>query len=426
MPPADEPSSPALPTFLAQYVSDDPARATVTLGLGLLVIAWLAYEVTHRFVLQWLYHLGRKTKVEWDDALLDRGFFKRLAFAVPLLVVRAGLPYLPALPDAVVVALQRTIGALIVVVAALALTALIRAMSDVYENTTYAETRSIKSYTQALQLIVFGLTLIFLFGVVFGVSPLLVLTSVGAASAVLLLIFQDSILSLVAGMQLTANDHIRVGDWIEMPQYMADGTVVDVSLNTVKIQNWDLTFTVIPAHRFLEDSFKNYRGMETSGGRRIERSINIDLRSIRFLTQQEVEALRRFALLRPYFDAKLADIAAWTEAHPEALEHPVNSRRLTNIGTFRHYVSRYLRARTDIHQSGHDFIIRQLEPTATGLPLEIYVFVTDTRWEVFENVQSDIFDHLLAILPEFGLRLFQYASSWDERPPDQAALGPSA
>ena len=412
---------PALPPVLQEFAAANPAWATIVFALALGLAAWVAFEVTHRYLLQWLYHLGERTKVEWDDALLKRGFFRLLGWAVPLLIVRAGLPYLPALGPGVTVALQRIIVALIVVVAALAITAFIRAFGDVYEDTPYAATKPIKSYTQALHLIVFALTLIFLFGVIFGRSPLLVLSSVGAASAILLLVFRDSLLSLVAGMQLTANDHIRVGDWIEMPQFMADGTVVDVALNTVKVQNWDLTFTIIPAHRFLEDSFKNYRGMEVSGGRRIERSIFIDLRSIRFLTPGEVDDLRRFHLLREYFDDKLKDIADWTARNPHALEHPVNSRRLTNIGTFRHYVIRYLKSRPDIHVSGHDFIIRQLEPTATGLPLEIYVFVKDTRWAVFENVQSDIFDHLLAILPEFGLRVYQSPSGWDVSQPKAVA-----
>lgn len=419
-----EPAAPALPTLpplLQEFATANPAWSTFVFALGLGLAAWLAFEVSHRYVLRWLYHLGKMTTVAWDDALLKRGFFRLLAWAVPLLIIRAGLPYLPALGPGVTVGLQRTIVALIVVVAALAITAVIRAFGDVYEDTPYATTKPIKSYTQALHLIVFALTLIFMFGVIFGRNPLLVLSSVGAASAILLLVFRDSLLSLVAGMQLTANDHIRVGDWIEMPQFMADGTVIDVALNTVKVQNWDLTFTIIPAHRFLEDSFKNYRGMQASGGRRIERSVTIDLRSIRFLGSDEIDDLRRFALLRTYFDEKLRDIAEWTTENPQALEHPVNSRRLTNIGTFRHYVVRYLKSRPDIHQAEHDFIIRQLEPTPTGLPLEIYVFVKDTRWEVFENVQSDIFDHLLAILPEFGLRLFQSPSGWDVTQPKPVA-----
>ncbi|HET8985700.1 MAG TPA: mechanosensitive ion channel family protein [Trueperaceae bacterium] len=406
-----------LPPFLQEFASSYPALSTAVFALGLAIIAWVAFEVTHRYVLQWLYHLGQRTTVEWDDALVKRGFFRLLGWAVPLLIVRAGLPYLPALGPGVTVLLQRTIVALIVVVAALAITAFIRAFGDVYEDTPYAATKPIKSYTQALHLIVFALTLIFLFGVIFGRNPLLVLSSVGAASAILLLVFRDSLLSLVAGMQLTANDHIRVGDWIEMPQFMADGTVIDVALNTVKVQNWDLTFTIIPAHRFLEDSFKNWRGMESSGGRRIERCIFLDMKTIRFLTPAEIEDLRRFAIMREYFDAKLRDIAEWTTHNPLALEHPVNSRRLTNIGTFRHYVIRYLKSRPDIHQAEHDFIIRQLEPTPTGLPLEIYVFVKDTKWAVFENIQSDIFDHLLAIVPEFGLRVFQSPSGWDVTQP---------
>lgn len=412
---------PALPRFLQEFATGNPAWSTIVFVLGLGLAAWTLFEISHRYVLKWLYHLGQRTTVEWDDALLKRGFFKLLAWSVPLLIVRAGLPYLPALGPGITVLMQRTIVALIVVVAALSLSAFIRAFGDIYEDTPHAATKPIKSYTQALHLIIFALTLIFLFGVIFGRSPLLVLSSVGAASAILLLVFRDSLLSLVAGMQLTANDHIRVGDWIEMPQFMADGTVVDVALNTVKVQNWDLTFTIIPAHRFLEDSFKNYRGMEVAGGRRIERSIHIDLRSIRFLATEEIKDLRRFYLMRDYFDDKLEDIAEWTAKNPQALEHPVNSRRLTNIGTFRHYVIRYLKSRQDIHQTGHDFIIRQLEPTATGLPLEIYVFVTDTRWAVFENVQSDIFDHLLAILPEFGLRVFQSPSGWDVTQPQPDA-----
>jgi len=225
-------------------------------------------------------------------------------------------------------------------------------------------------------------------------------------------VFRDTLLSLVAGIQLTGNDLIRVGDWIEMPQFNADGDVVDIALNTVKVQNWDRTFTVIPTHRFLEQSFKNWRGMQASGGRRIKRSVLLDMSSIRFLEPDEVDDLRRFAVLRPYFDAKLREIDAWTEDHPEAREDPVNARRLTNVGTFRAYVAAYLRGRPDIR---HDmtFLVRQLDPTPEGLPLEVYVFVADTRWAVYEGIQSDVFDHLLAILPEFGLRVFQQPSGAD-------------
>ena len=197
-----------------------------------------------------------------------------------------------------------------------------------------------------------------------------------------------------------------------MPQFNADGDVVDIALNTVKVQNWDRTFTVIPTHRFLEHSFKNWRGMQASGGRRIKRSILLDMSSIRFLEPAEIDDLRRFAVLRPYFDAKLREIAAWTEDHPEAREDPVNARRLTNVGTFRAYVAGYLGGRPDIRDD-MTFLIRQLDPTPEGLPLEVYVFVADTRWAVYEGIQSDVFDHLLAIAPEFRLRVFQKPSGAD-------------
>src|SRR5690606_14362439 len=240
-------------------------------------------------------------------------------------------------------------------------------------------------------------------------DPLLIIGSLGAASAVLLLVFRDTLLSLVAGVQLTGNDLIRVGDWIEMPGFDADGFVIDIALNTVTVQNWDKTFTIIPAHKFLENSFKNWRGMQTSGGRRIKRSIYLDMSTVHFLTPEEIEDLSRFALLRPYFEEKKRDIETWLEHHHEGRENPVNSRRLTNVGTFRAYIDLYLRSRPDI-ATDMTFLVRQLQPTDKGLPIELYVFVNDVRWAIYEGVQGDVFDHLLAILPEFGLRVFQVPS----------------
>ncbi len=403
------------PTWTASldaWVAAHPAWATLAIGAALLLLAWLAFALTRRYLVAILGEWGRRTRFTFDEALHERRFFRRLAWAVPLLVVRTGLPYLPLLPDDVTVAVQRLIAAGMLLVIAGAVGAFVAAFGDEYAKRPQAAARPIKGYLQAIVLVVYVAIAIVVTATLIGRDPLLILGGLGAASAVLLLVFRDTLLSLVAGIQLTGNDLIRVGDWIEMPQFNADGDVVDIALNTVKVQNWDRTFTVIPTHRFLEQSFKNWRGMQASGGRRIKRSVLLDMSSIRFLEPDEVDDLRSFAVLRPYFDAKLREIDAWTEDHPEAREDPVNARRLTNVGTFRAYVAAYLRGRPDIR---HDmtFLVRQLDPTPEGLPLEVYVFVADTRWAVYEGIQSDVFDHLLAIAPEFGLRVFQQPSGAD-------------
>jgi len=403
------------PTWTASldaWVAAHPAWATLAIGAALLLLAWLAFALTRRYLVAILGEWGRRTRFTFDEALHERRFFRRLAWAVPLLVVRTGLPYLPLLPDDVTVAVQRLIAAGMLLVIAGAVGAFVAAFGDEYAKRPQAAARPIKGYLQAIVLVVYVAIAIVVTATLIGRDPLLILGGLGAASAVLLLVFRDTLLSLVAGIQLTGNDLIRVGDWIEMPQFNADGDVVDIALNTVKVQNWDRTFTVIPTHRFLEHSFKNWRGMQASGGRRIKRSVLLDMSSIRFLEPDEVDDLRSFAVLRPYFDAKLREIDAWTEDHPEAREDPVNARRLTNVGTFRAYVAAYLRGRPDIR---HDmtFLVRQLDPTPEGLPLEVYVFVADTRWAVYEGIQSDVFDHLLAIAPEFGLRVFQQPSGAD-------------
>lgn len=407
---ADPPTAWTAP--LEAWVAAHPLWATLAIGAALLLAAWLAFSLTRRYLVALLGHWGRRTRFTFDEALHERNFFRRLAWAVPLLVIRTGLPYLPLLPDDVTVAVQRLIAGGMLLVIAGAIGAFAAALGDEYAKRPQAATRPIKGYLQAIVLLVYVVISIVLVATLIGRDPLLILGGLGAASAVLLLVFRDTLLSLVAGIQLTGNDLIRVGDWIEMPQFNADGDVVDIALNTVKVQNWDNTFTVIPTHRFLEHSFKNWRGMQSSGGRRIKRSVLLDMSSIRFLQPTEVDALRRFAVLRPYFDAKLREIEDWTNGRPEAAEHPVNARRLTNVGTFRAYVSGYLRGRGDI-RTDMTFLVRQLDPTPEGLPLEVYVFVADIRWAVYEGIQADVFDHLLAIAPEFGLRLFQKPSGAD-------------
>jgi miniconductance mechanosensitive channel len=245
-------------------------------------------------------------------------------------------------------------------------------------------------------------------------SPVIFLSGLGAMTAVLLLVFRDTILSLVAGVQMTTNDLIRVGDWIEMPQFQADGDVVAINLNSITVQNWDRTLTVIPAHKFLEHSFRNWRGMQESGGRRIKRAFHVDQTTVRFLTDEEVERFERWELLGDYIRRKREEVEAHNREHPSRegeVEMP-HQRRLTNVGTLRAYLIEYLRNHPGVRQD-MILLVRQLEPGPEGLPIEIYVFSADTRWVQHEGLQADIFDHILAMVPEFGLRVYQKPSGAD-------------
>jgi miniconductance mechanosensitive channel len=242
--------------------------------------------------------------------------------------------------------------------------------------------------------------------------PLILLSGLGALAAVLMLIFQDTILSLVASVQIASNDIVRLGDWVEMPQLNADGDVVDIALHTVKIQNWDRTITTVPTKRFISDSFKNWRGMQESGGRRIKRAIYLDQTSVRFLNADEINHLGELYLLNAYLQSKQQEIAVWNSNLAERSQQPANTRRITNLGTFRAYVENYLRNHPRVHQ-GMTLIVRHLSPTPQGLPIEVYCFTNTVEWAAYEGIQSDIFDHLLSILPEFDLRIFQEPSGAD-------------
>ena len=278
--------------------------------------------------------------------------------------------------------------------------------------------RSIKSYVQLGKLMLMLAGAIVAAAVLLDRSPLLVLSGLGAMSAVLMLVFKDTILSFTAGVQLSSNDMLRIGDWIEMPQVGADGDVIDIALHTVKVQNWDKTITTIPTWRLMSESYRNWRGMSESGGRRIKRTLQIDVTSVRFLNTEELANFSQFALLQDYMQAKRAAVEHTnTEARAvlgERVELIANQRRLTNIGTFRAYVTAYLEAHPDIHQD-MTLMVRTLQPTAEGVSLEVYCFTTSTQWGLYESIQGDIFDHLLAVLPEFGLRLYQHPSGSDLR-----------
>lgn len=290
--------------------------------------------------------------------------------------------------------------------------ALLDAIDAIYRTYEVSKIRPIRGYIQVAKIILYIIAAIVVISNLMGQNPLILLSGLGALSAVLMLVFKDSILGLVAGVQLSSNDMVRVGDWIEMPKYNADGNVIDITLNTVKVMNFDKTITMIPSYALISDSFKNWRGMEASGGRRMKRSVCIDTSSICFCTKEMIEEFRKVHYLSDYIMTRLDEINSYNIEHHINMESKVNGRQLTNIGVFREYVQEYLRNHPKIHKD-MTLIVRQLEAGDSGLPLEIYAFSNETTWGVYESVQSDIFDHIFAVIPLFGLRVFQNPTGQD-------------
>ena len=385
------------------------------ISLALLVLgAWLANWMVKRILVRGLYRLLRSTTFGQDKALGDSRVIARLANIVPALILSSGISLIPHLPAAVTTVVRNVCGAFIILTIALAIGGVLNLVNLFYQRRPTAHLKPIKGYIQVVTIVVYAIAAILMIATLIDRSPLILLSGLGAMAAVLMLIFQDTLLSLVASVQISSSDIIRVGDWIEMPQLNADGDVIDIALHTVKVQNWDKTITTIPTKRFISDPFKNWRGMQESGGRRIKRSLYLDQTSVRFLSPDEIDRLQRLLLLGQYLSNKQSELLSWNTELADAAQEPANTRRVTNIGTFRAYVEHYLRQHQGINQ-GMTQIVRQLAPTADGLPLELYCFTNTVAWVPYEATQSDIFDHLLAILPEFGLRVFQHPSGADMR-----------
>ena len=390
--------------FYAQPVWAQSAIAFVGLALAALLVNFILKKVILRALEPFL-----DTRTRTADRAAAR-----LATVVPLLVVANGVELVPHLYPAVRVVVHNVALALVVLSVAMAISKALDYINEVYNRRKEAKNRPIKGYVQVLKIVVYCAAAILGIAALIEQSPLLLLSGLGAMAAVLLLVFKDTILSLVASVQLSSNDMLRVGDWIEMPSMDADGDVIDIALHTVKVQNFDKTITTIPTHMLISDSYKNWRGMREAGGRRIKRALPIDQNSIRFLSDEEVQALRRFRLLCDYLANKDAELREWNARELAGDTNPVNARRFTNIGMLRAYIVAYLKAHKRLNGK-MTLLVRQLPPTPQGLPLELYVFTGTTQWADYENIQSDIFDHLLAILPEFDLRLFQEPSGLDLR-----------
>lgn len=396
--------------------------AQMALGLALLSTLALSARLLARWLLMRVVsRLQAGAQARWAQVLLCSTVLRRLAQVVPSLVVQAGILAVPHLPEVAATVIRNVAVALTVLHTVRALLAMLDALHTSSESTQASEgvqRRSIKSYVQLGKLMLMLLGGIVILATLIDRSPLILLSGLGAMSAVLMLVFKDTILSFTAGVQLSSNDLLRVGDWIEMPQVGADGDVIDIALNTVKVQNWDKTITTIPTWRLMSESYRNWRGMAQSGGRRMKRAFQLDMTSVHFLSEAQVDRLARIALLRPYLAGKLRDVsqtnASLRATLGEQAAEPANQRRLTNLGTFRAYAEAYLRAHPAINQD-MTLMVRTLEPTSQGVPMELYCFTATTAWVAYEGIQGDIIDHLLAILPEFDLQLYQSPSGYDLR-----------
>lgn len=399
---------------VSDALSPYPWAWTALSATGLLLAAWLANFLTRHVLLRGLHKALSSSRWMHDmsHGQVRLSVIPRLANVVPALVVYTGVTALPNLPDNFVTVTRALCQAFIVITVALAASRLLNLVNAAYERRPNARNKPIKGYIQVIKIIMYVLVGIAVVATLIGAEFLHVITGLGAMTAVLMLIFQDTILSLVASVQISNDGRVRVGDWIEMPAQNADGDVTDIALHTITVRNWDNTVTTVPTRKLISDGFKNWRGMSESGGRRIKRALYLDQASVQFLSDAQIDHLGRFAVLRDYLREKEAELSQWNAQLQESGKDLVNRRRVTNLGTFRVYVDQYLRANPLVHKD-MTILVRQLQPTEHGIPLEIYCFVNDVRWASYENAQSDIFDHLLAILPEFGLRVFQTPSGAD-------------
>ncbi|MCB0743338.1 MAG: mechanosensitive ion channel [Ignavibacteriae bacterium] len=378
--------------------------------IGVLLLAFAAYWITKKILITAVNKIIKKTKTEIDDILINESVLKRISYIAPLVVITQFIYLFPFISEF----LNRFTQAAIVFLLLLLVASIINAANELYEKSSSYERRPIKGYLQIAKIVIFILGGIAILGLLTGQQPWTVLTGVGAFTAILMLIFKDTILSFVASIHISAYDLVRVGDWIEVPKFNVDGDVLDVALHTIKVQNFDKTIVVFPTHRLLEDSFKNWRGMQQAGGRRIKRALHIDLASVKFCDEKMLQKFKRFQIIKKYIEEKEVEIAEFNKTQNIDSSEVINGRRLTNIGTFREYLKAYLKTREDI-SNDFTFLVRQLTPGPSGIPIEIYVFAKTTDWVKYEQIQADIFDHIFAVISEFELSIFQNPTGKDFR-----------
>ncbi len=397
-------------------VSPDTASQITGISDFLMVLLFcvVLYYISKFVIIRILKKIALRTASNWDDALLEHRVFQRMAFLVPGILIYQAIPVtLDEFPGVIAATLKLT-NIYIIVIFLLIINSFLNAVYAMYQKSEFALYHPIKGYIQIGKIVVFIVVFLLILSLLFNQSPIYMLTGLGAFSAVLLLIFKDPILGFVGGIQLSANDMVRQGDWISMPKYGADGTVLEISLTTVKVQNFDNTISTLPTYSLVSESFQNYRGMKDSGVRRMKRSISIDMSSVKFCSQEMLDKFRRITILQEYIDRTEAELENYNKENAIDNTVFVNGRRQTNIGVFRAYLEEYL-AHHQMVDNSSDLLVRQLQPNSSGIPIEIYAFTLETAFIRYEKVQSDIFDHILAIIPQFDLRVFQSPTGEDLR-----------
>ena len=404
-------------------LSHYPWLETLLALIVLVLFAALANFIAKRVIVRGIRYLVTKLKTSNQSIFAEHSIIRRLANLVPALVVMNGVTTIPHLSPKLIMFIQMGAQAFIFLTIALTISEALNIFNLIYQRNPKSRNKPIKGYLQLIKLILFVVCGLMILGTFLKKDVFTLLAGFGAMAAVLMLVFQNTILSLVASVQIASYDMVRIGDWIEMPSLNADGDVIDMSLHTVTVQNFDKTFTTIPTNKLVTDTFRNWRGMSNAGCRRIKRSLFLDQSSVHFMSDEEQQKLKEFLLLDQYLDAKQSEIEDFNKHLSNQSRY--NQRRLTNLGTFRAYVEFYLKQHQGIAQN-QTLLVRQLQPISEGLPLEIYAFANTTAWASYEAIQSDIFDHLIAIIPEFGLRIYQAPSGHDFQNLNIGAANPTS
>ena len=376
-----------------------------------LIICFLVYLITKKVLLKLVNKLSNRTKTTWDDKLVESHFFKKLAVIIPIIILLNSLIFVFKPFPEVHAVIKKILEVILVINFGAIIIAFINAMQKILKDKPSLRDKPLNSYSQLIKIIILIIFGIIIFSILTGKTPLFFITAMGAMSAIVLLIFKDTILGFVGSIQLATNDMVRIGDWITMEKYGADGNVEEINLATIKVQNFDKTITTIPTYSLISDSFKNWRGMEEANGRRIKRAINIKIDSINFCSKESLDRFKEIKLIQSYLQEKEIELSQYNKDN-NLESNKVNGRNLTNIGVFRKYVELYLHSHPMVNHN-MTCMVRQLSPTEKGLPIEIYAFSKDKEWVNYENILADIFDHILAIVTSFELEVFQSPTGSD-------------
>ncbi|OFX32772.1 MAG: hypothetical protein A2X08_06925 [Bacteroidetes bacterium GWA2_32_17] len=401
--------------WLIHFGLNESLAVWLKIFIEILIVSTICIIINYiakKIILSVITKIVKHSKNKWDDLLLEKKVFHKFSHLLPAIIIYYSSIYIFIGHPQVIHYVKSGVFIYLIVIAMLVINSFLNALNEIYLQLPSSKERSIKGFLQVVNIFNFLIGAILILSVLLNKNPGYFLTGIGAIAAILMLVFKDTLLGLVAGIQLSANDMVKIGDWISLPSKNADGTVIEISLHTVKIENWDKTISMLPSYSLVSESFINYRGIEDSKTRRIKRSINIDINSIKFLEESDIIKLKKIKLLEPYITEKTDELDKLNSKIDADLSAKTNGLRLTNIGTFRKYIELYLRENQNVRQD-LTIIVRQLQPTETGIPIELYFYSKLYEWEPYEIFQADIFDHLLAVVSQFGLQVFQSPTGYD-------------